>query len=251
MTWSVEIMLHISRSVSSAWTHLWWFHRSSLSIKSYCRKTAEYLYDLKWPWRHEKGSLVAIFWFRMSSVPVIRCLKVFRMVFVPKRRISILFHWLIMERSQNWPDLESPISKFRDMHFMDTVTYINRWKFQGDRPVGVMVAMTSIQTFSELRSLDVTWWPDLEWSGCEICTCADKMYEQVCQKTAARKTLRGRGVQTPSRHGAGWAAIRWCLRIFVYDLTNIFFICGHGPRLKIHIKYLHLSKLEQKFCKVI
>ena len=33
--------------------------------------------------------------------------------------------------------------------------------------------MTSIQTFSEVRSLDVTWLPDLEWPGYEIfATCA-------------------------------------------------------------------------------
>ena len=36
-----------------------------------------------------------------------------------------------------------------------TGTDINRWKFQGDRAFGV--AMTSIQTFSEVMSLDMTW----------------------------------------------------------------------------------------------
>ena len=34
--------------------------------------------------------------------------------------------WLIMERLLNWPDLRSPISKLRDIHFIDTVTDINR-----------------------------------------------------------------------------------------------------------------------------
>ena len=58
---------------------------------------------------------------------------------------------------------------------------INRWKFQGDRSVGVL--MTSIQPFSVVRSFDVTWWPDLEWPGSEIFTTnAEKMYKQVCQK---------------------------------------------------------------------
>ena len=71
-----------------------------------------------------------------------------------------------MERSQTWPDLGSPISKFRDKHFMDTVTDINHWKFQGDRSFGL--AMANIQFFSEVRSLDVTWWPDLESPGSEI-----------------------------------------------------------------------------------
>ena len=52
------------------------------------------------------------------------------------------------------------------MHFIDAVTNISRWKFQGDRSFGV--AMTSIQAFSEAMSLDVTWWPDLEWPGSKI-----------------------------------------------------------------------------------
>ena len=44
--------------------------------------------------------------------------------------------------------------------------YINHWKFQGNRSFGV--ALTSIQTFYEVRSLDVAWWPDLAWPGSEI-----------------------------------------------------------------------------------
>ena len=88
--------------------------------------------------------------------------------------------WLIMERSQNIPGLGSRISKFRDIHFIYFGTDINHWMFQGDRLFGV--AMTSIQTFSEVRSLDVIWWPDLEWPGPEIFRCAEKMHEQVNQK---------------------------------------------------------------------
>ena len=63
-----------------------------VSIKSYCRKTAG---DLSWPemtlftWWHDEDSLVAIFWFRVSILPVNWCLKVFRMVFVQKRHLSI------------------------------------------------------------------------------------------------------------------------------------------------------------------
>ena len=108
---------------------------------------------------------------------------VFWMIFVQKRRLSFFSHWLIliMERSQIWPDLRSLISKFWDIHFIDTVTCSNRWKFQGNRSVGV--AWTNIQTFYEVRSLDVTWWPDLAWPGSEIfTTCAEQMYDKVCQK---------------------------------------------------------------------
>ena len=71
-----------------------------------------------------------------------------------------------MEMSQNWLDLVSRIWKFKDKNFKDTGTDINRSMFQGDQALGV--AMTSIQTFSEERSLEVTWWPDLEWPGSEI-----------------------------------------------------------------------------------
>ena len=56
-----------------------------------------------------------------------------------------------MERSQNWPDLRSPISKFWDINFIDTLACSNHWKFQGNRSVGV--ALRNIQTFYEVRSL--------------------------------------------------------------------------------------------------
>ena len=96
-------------------------------------------------------------------LPVTRCLRVFRIVFF-----------------QNWPDLLSPISEFRDIHFTDAATDINRWKFQGDRSVGV--ALTNIQTSSEVRSLDVTWWHDLKCPGSEIFTaCAEKTHVKVCK----------------------------------------------------------------------
>ena len=92
-----------------------------------------------------------------------------------------------------WPwvtDIKIPRYTFYTYWYTD----INCWKFQGDRSFGV--ALTSIQTFSEVRSLDVTWWPDLEWPESEIfTTCAEKMYEQTYQKRPllrySRKTWRG------------------------------------------------------------
>ena len=75
----------------------------------------------------------------------------------------------------------SPISKFGDIFFIDTVTCINHWKFQGNHSVGV--ALTSIQSLYEVRSLDVTRRPDLVWPGSEsFTTYAEKMYDKVCQK---------------------------------------------------------------------
>ena len=51
MTWPEKVMLHISRSVSSAWTQLWYFHRSSWSLsKVIAEKLLVTFYGLKWPW---------------------------------------------------------------------------------------------------------------------------------------------------------------------------------------------------------
>ena len=164
MTWSEKVMLHIDRFV--LYRQLELICCVFIALASLYRKLLPKNYwnlltfhDLKCLSQHDKGSLVAIFRFRVSSLPVTRCLRVFCFfVLAQKRRFSFFSHWLIM-RSQNWPDLRSPISKFWDINFIDTVVCSNRWKFQGNRSVGV--ALTNIQTFYGVRSLDVTWWPDL------------------------------------------------------------------------------------------
>ena len=90
MTWPEKIMLHISRSVSSAWTHLLCFHRSSLSLsKVILEKLLVTFHGLKWPWWHAEGSSIAIVRLRVSILPLTRCLSVFWMVFVQKRRLLI------------------------------------------------------------------------------------------------------------------------------------------------------------------
>ena len=149
--------------------------------------------------------------FSVSKTLVIQCLGVFIMSFVQKRRISIFSHWLIMGRSQNWPDLRSSISKFWDIHFVHAIALSNRWKFQSDRSLGV--AMTDIETFYEVRSLQVTWWPDLEWPWSEIfTTCVELMYDKVYQKRRrsappflrySRKTTGGGGCSNTPRPPAG------------------------------------------------
>ena len=165
-------------------------------FKSYCRKTAG---DLLWP----EMTLATLRGVTGRNIPIqgvkSTCNPMFESVsngFLPNEGWGA-FHFspidlFIMERSQNWPDHGSPISKFRDKHFIHTGRNINRWKFQGDRAFGV--AMTIIQTFSDVRSLlDVTWWHDHEWPGSEIFTkCVEKMYEQL-NKTFSylRKTWRG------------------------------------------------------------
>ena len=93
-----KVMLHISRSVSSVWTHACCFYRSSRSLSKVIAENLLVTFrDLKWPWRHDEGSPVTIFRLRVSS------LKVFWMIFVQNRFLSFFSHWLIMEMSQNWP----------------------------------------------------------------------------------------------------------------------------------------------------
>ena len=46
-------------------------------------------------WRGVIGHCVTIFWLRVSSLPLTRCLRVFWMVFVQKRRLSFFSHWLM------------------------------------------------------------------------------------------------------------------------------------------------------------
>ena len=96
ITWSKKVMLHISWSVLSSWTHLRCFYRSSLFLSNYyCRKTVRMTFhDLKWSLGHKERSLVSIFRFRVSILPVTWCWRVFRVVFVQKRRLSIFSHWL-------------------------------------------------------------------------------------------------------------------------------------------------------------
>ena len=98
-----------------------------------------------------------------------------------------------MERSQNLSEVRPPISKFRNIYFMDTVTV------RRERSVGV--AMTNINTFCKVRSLDVTWWLDLQRPGSEILTC---MYgKDAWTGVGAQRLLFSymtttlRGVQTP------------------------------------------------------
>ena len=44
--------------------------------------------DLKWPWRHGEGSLVAKFRLRVSNLHVTLCLRIIWMVFFQKIRLS-------------------------------------------------------------------------------------------------------------------------------------------------------------------
>ena len=80
---------------------------------------------IQWWWWDGRAVTFASVDQRLSPLHPTRCLRVFSMVFVQKRRLSFFSHWLIMERSQNWPDIRSPISIFLDIHFIDTLACSN------------------------------------------------------------------------------------------------------------------------------
>ena len=195
-----KVMLHISRSVSSFWTHLWCFHRSSWSMKSYCRKTAG---DLSWPemtlatWRGVTSHNLPTQGVNSTYNTMFESVSI---GFRPKETPFIFFHGLIItERSQNSPDHGSPISKFRDIHFVDTITDINRWKISiADRSFGV--ALTSIQTFWGEVTWRATWpWVTRVWNvhmcGKDVSTlnrCA-KNLRGVFKHPLARRGLISKG----------------------------------------------------------
>ena len=130
--------------------------------------------------------------------------------FGPKQALSIFSHWLKMERSQNWPDLRSPISKLWDIHFIDTVACNICWKFQGDSSVGV--ALTNIKTFMGWGRL--TWHGDLTLRDlglkfsqyvrkrCMIRCAKNGGAARRCFLTIWKKNGRG-GLNTPPQQGEG------------------------------------------------
>ena len=66
-----------------------------------------------------------------------------------------------MERSRNWHDLRSSIYKFRDKHFVSSYVLTTSCEFQINRLKTLTLAL--LQTFLEVGSLDLVWWPDLRW----------------------------------------------------------------------------------------
>ena len=88
---------------------------------------------------HQKGSLVAIFRFRMLITYLWLDVWVLRMAFVQKRRISI---FPVLTYTGEVAKLACPsvteikIPWCRYIHFIDSVIHINRWKAQGDLSIG-------------------------------------------------------------------------------------------------------------------
>ena len=135
-------------------------------------------HDLKWPWQHDKGSLVTIVWLRVSILHVTHHLSVSN-GFCPKEA-PFIFLPLVYNRGRR---IDLTLGRRYPTYktcFIDTVTDNNHCKLQGYRSFGV--AMTSIQAFSEVRSLDMTWWPDLKWPGSEVSQNVGKRCMNRCAK---------------------------------------------------------------------
>ena len=72
---------------------------------------------------------------------------------------SLIFaHWLIMGRSRKWPDLRSPISKIKDIHFVgtdDLITFLKFHNFSSNTVAGARLY------FFFVRYGHLTWPGDL------------------------------------------------------------------------------------------
>ena len=89
-----------------------------------------------------------------------------------------------MGRSQKWPDLRSPMSKIRDIHFVGSDNLIIFRQFH-NFPWNI-VAVARLESYFVVGSLDLTWWPDLTWHWDEIFTkVAEKMGSKVGENPAA------------------------------------------------------------------
>ena len=221
-TWSEKIMWLISRSVSSSWTQLRCFHRCWLSLsKVNAEKLPVAFYDLQWPWSHEEGSLMATFPIQCVNSTWNPMSKSVQNGFRPKRRISC-FHWLTMEGPQNWPEqisnqlqistdqqINQISTDITDIKILRYTFYRHCYLYQSlkdSRQSFGRCSLTNIQTFYEVRLLDVTWWP-----GSAIFTSyAEKMYDKVCQKRLNKK-LHGGCVQTPPPPSGARVIVFACL----------------------------------------
>ena len=153
MTWSENVMLHTSQSVWSSWTHLWCFHRSAG--------------DLLWPkmtlatWRGVTGHN------SRTQGANSTCNTMFESVlngFCPKETpfifLPLTYNGEVAKLTWPWvTDIKIPRYIFYRYWYGYQSLEVSRWS----RAFGV--AMTSIQTFSGVRWLDVIWWPDIKWPG--------------------------------------------------------------------------------------
>ena len=169
-------MSHISVcSVSLTWTHLrgiHCFHMSLSKFKSYSQNTA----DVSWLLlnvitRDDLRDIMTGHWSQFSDlvcqVYLLPNVWVFRMVFIQKRGLFIFSKILIMEGSQNWPDLRSQISKYWDVNF----TYANCYYLLISESLKVSSKSFSQRSYDmysnffwgEVTQHDIVTWPWVTW----------------------------------------------------------------------------------------
>ena len=124
-------------------------------------------------------------------------------------------HWLIMGRSQNWPDLRSPITNPRYTSCRYLLGGIpNPESFKSfSQPLWPCRDWKAF--FSEVGSLDMAWWPDAWWPGPRIFR---KVTEQLSKHYVSRIKPQGGGVQTPP----SWARVNSISRHTWFEITSLF-----------------------------
>ena len=126
-------------------------------------------------WGHEK-------WGHWSNFSIVtRYLRVIRMVFVQKRRFSVFSGWLIMERTQYWPDLRSPDMKILRRTFYRHCYLYHSLKVSRQSFSRCRFDEHSNFLWGEVTGRDLVTWPCLilVWNFHNIC---GKIHDKVCQK---------------------------------------------------------------------
>ena len=195
ITWSEKVMLHISRSVSSAWRHKWSCHRSILSLSKVLPN------NCWWPLMTWNGLVTLETWGGLTGENIMiqgvdsTCNLNFKSV--SNVCLSIFSVHLYGKAAKvTWPWVTGiKIPRYTYLHFIGTVTDINRWKFHADRSFSV--AMT-IDKHSNCFWGKVTWPGDLTLSDLGL-----KISQHVRRRcmNACAKNLSGWG--GAPRHGAG------------------------------------------------
>ena len=155
-----------------------------------------------------------------------------------------------MGRSQKWPDLRSPISKIRDRRFVGTDHLIIFQKFH-NFPWNI-VAVTRLESYFVVGSLDLTWWPDLTWHWVEIFTkVAEKMGDKVGENPAALRAavflLSSKNLRRGGRSNAPPPARRglrhlWWPRCKCWSVTPLKIVWGHPRSPRVFADSLRLRR---------
>ena len=188
------------------------FHRLAYPYQKLLPKSAG---GLSWPemafwnmrrshWSQVSGSGV-----KFTSNPMFECASI--MVFVQKRRFSIFSHGLlIIERSQNWPNLRTPISKFQDIYFIDRYCYSYQSLKVLRRSFGRCRYDEHSNFFfwGEVTWRDLVTWHWAIWVWNLHNMCAQDVYRHRCSHTTdIQQNYKGCPNLLPSRPGAGYSLV--------------------------------------------